>query len=97
MDATQFVGLVADAIDADDDRPAQATHMLVHELIDVDPLEQPADEPDHRLIGGQRGIGGVRIALLAAGLVATAVVVVVVAKLARRELSRYGAEGDKDE
>ena len=41
-----------------------------------------------------KGIGGLRTALLVAGLVATTVVVVVVARLARRELSRYGAEGD---
>lgn len=40
---------------------------------------------------GSSGTSGTRIALLVAGLVATAVVVVVIAKLARRELSRTGA------
>ncbi|MBA2542059.1 MAG: TVP38/TMEM64 family protein [Deltaproteobacteria bacterium] len=40
---------------------------------------------------GGSGTSGTRLALLVAGLVATAVVVVVIAKLARRELSRTGA------
>ncbi len=44
--------------------------------------------------GGAGGVG-LRLGLLAAGLVATAVVVVIVAKLARRELGRSGATSNE--